>query len=391
MSFKKAIAAVCSVMLSISFVLPIAGQAQSELERVQHQIEKLEREKQQQESRKKEIENQLEDIESDKKSIEQDIMQLDLRIEETQARIDELNSQIEVTSQKAEEAAIKLEAAQERVEERDKLLKKRVRLMYKTGDVSYLEVLLGSNSFGDFVQRLKALKLIVDSDVTILEKQKEDRDLVAAQKKKINEHLTELEGLFAEADALKTKLKDQRKEKTVVIASLEEKEGELQEIKEKYEQQLLEKARKLKQQYNLRDKLYYQGQAFHWPVPGHYRLSSPFGVRNDPFTGKLTGHKGMDIPAPAGTDIVAAEAGVVILTQYVQGYGYTVMIDHGGGMQTLYAHGLGSGFKVQPGQEVRRGQPIHEVGSTGRSTGNHLHFGVYKNDVPVNPQQYFNE
>lgn len=120
----------------------------------------------------------------------------------------------------------------------------------------------------------------------------------------------------------------------------------------------------------------------------HYRLSSTFGMRVHPITGKLKGHTGIDMAAPQGTDIHAAEDGVVIVAEWWSGYGNTVVIDHGDGLWTLYGHIRNGGTVVHTGQTVKRGQKIAEVGSTGNSTGPHCHFEVRENNKPVNPMNY---
>lgn len=125
-----------------------------------------------------------------------------------------------------------------------------------------------------------------------------------------------------------------------------------------------------------------------WPVPSVHGISSGFGYRTNPITGKRSLHNGIDIPAPKGTPIVAAENGKVIVADYMNGYGNTVIIDHGNGLWTLYGHIKEGGILVSVGQQVRRGQTIALVGSTGNATGSHLHFTVYKNQVAVNPLHY---
>ncbi|WP_339060460.1 M23 family metallopeptidase [Tepidibacillus marianensis] len=132
----------------------------------------------------------------------------------------------------------------------------------------------------------------------------------------------------------------------------------------------------------------YNGGQFAWPVPGHSRISSDYGWRIHPIYHTRKFHAGIDIPAPQGSTIVAADDGVVILTSYVNGYGNTVMIDHGSGIQTMYPHIRNGGIKVSVGQKVTKGQKIAEIGSTGNSTGPHTHFEVRKNGTAVNPWTY---
>jgi len=127
---------------------------------------------------------------------------------------------------------------------------------------------------------------------------------------------------------------------------------------------------------------------FLWPVPGRYRISSYFGWRPRPIGTGNEHHHGIDIPAPARTPIVAAESGTVILSQWHGGFGNTVIISHGGGLTTLYAHNTQNLVRV--GDTVTRGQQIALVGTTGHSTGNHLHFEVRQDGTPVNPLPFLN-
>jgi murein DD-endopeptidase MepM/ murein hydrolase activator NlpD len=132
----------------------------------------------------------------------------------------------------------------------------------------------------------------------------------------------------------------------------------------------------------------YSGGKLAWPVPSRTAIGDGFGYRIDPIKHINKLHKGIDIPAPKGTTIVAAESGTVLIASQVNGYGNTVVIDHGGGLWTWYGHIRDGGIKVSEGQTVKRGQKIAEVGSTGDSTGNHLHFEVRVKQEAVNPLPY---
>jgi murein DD-endopeptidase MepM/ murein hydrolase activator NlpD len=134
------------------------------------------------------------------------------------------------------------------------------------------------------------------------------------------------------------------------------------------------------------------GGKLSWPLPKKYPITSNFGSRVDPITGKSgENHKGLDIGAPSGTSILAAESGTVIIAEYWNGYGNTVVLDHGNGLWTLYPHIRMNGIKVKKGDTVKRDQVIAEVGSTGRSTGPHLHFEVRVNGIAVNPAPYLKQ
>lgn len=385
---KKIIPFVLALFM-VGFVFaPAVGQAGGELDKIQQKIKELEKQRQTNQREQDKLEERLKTIRSQVNNMKEDIMSIDLRMGETEHRLQELDGQIQTTTKQAEQAAIELEAAEQRVAERDKLLKTRVRSMYMEGEVSYLEVLLGSKGLGDFLQRVFALKLIVAQDTKILEDHKRDREIIAQKKKEIDDHLVHLEGLFAEAENLKLKLAKDREKLKVVVAELRNKEDETERILEESEKEVLALNKKIEDLYREKIKFQYKGGKLAWPVPDSHRITSNFGRRVDPITGKAAGHNGLDIGAPQGTTIVAAESGLVTVAGYVRGFGNTVMIAHGSDIHTLYGHIRNGGIMVKVGQEVKRGQKIAEVGSTGRSTGPHLHFGVYKNDVAVDPLQY---
>ncbi len=182
------------------------------------------------------------------------------------------------------------------------------------------------------------------------------------------------------------------KDKQVLIAGLNSKEKHLEEISEEQEEFLITSAREMSKLLEKKNKIessYRKGGKFLWPLPSSNRITSNYGSRKDPITGKMGAlHKGVDIGAPNGTTIVAAESGTVIVAQSYGGYGNTVIINHGSGTWTLYGHIRKGGIKVKEGQAVKRGQKIAEVGSTGRSTGNHLHFEVRINEKAVDPMKY---
>ena len=164
----------------------------------------------------------------------------------------------------------------------------------------------------------------------------------------------------------------------------------MEEISEESAKQLTDLAKKASALEAKKNQIknYYKGGKLGMPLKAEYRLSSPFGYRIHPITGKKTLHAGMDMAAPKGTSVYAAETGVVTIAQSWSGYGNCIIIDHGGGLWTLYGHLMNGGILVKVGQTVKRGEKIGLVGSTGQSTGNHLHFEVRKNAEPVNPAPY---
>ncbi|RXT04016.1 murein hydrolase activator EnvC [Ammoniphilus sp. CFH 90114] len=378
--------------LSLTMLTPFYGQAASSLDKINQKIAQIKNQQKAAENRISEIDNQIQVIESRKTEVKQDLATIEIKLNTTQEKIQTLDRQIGDTTLKAQDAAVQLDEAEKRVEERDELLKTRVKIMYEMGNVSYLEVLLGAKDFGDFLNRLDAVKLIVDSDVKILEDNVKDKETIEIKKVEVDTHLANLEGLYAQTSQLKNELKHQQKERTVAIAQLEQQEVELEEVKLEQEQAMLDLMGQMKSALSQKNKLLqqkkYTGGRFAWPVPDSSRITSQFGLRKDPFTGKTAGHNGLDIGAPQGTTIVAAADGVVLISGYVRGYGNMISIDHGGDLSTIYGHIREGGLLVKENQVVKKGQKIAEVGSTGRSTGPHLHFGVYKGRTVVDPMGY---
>lgn len=290
-----------------------------------------------------------------------------------------------------------LDAAIARVNERDELIQMRMRHMYTNGSVSYLDVLFSATSFTDFLDRFDALQTILSSDKQILEEHKKDQELVEQKKADVETQLAQVQELYYELELQQADLIKKESEKEVLYASYQESIEELdktihemEEISAEQEQvvvALAAKVSKLNAEKN-RIKNPYSGGKLAMPLKANYRVTSNFGTRIHPITGKKHTHTGIDLAVPSGTPIYAAEAGVVILSQYSSGYGNCIIIDHGNGLWTLYAHIRNGGLLVSEGDTVDRGDLIAEVGSTGNSTGPHLHFEVRKNEVAVNPGPY---
>lgn len=317
----------------------------------------------------------------------------------------------------------------DRIHSREKMLETRVRLMYTDGTVSYMDVLMSSTSFSDFLSRVDSLKTIVEQDQILLDEHKKDKALVVSKKKQLDTEYKNAKKLYALKQDAKAQLNSKEKEKQRLIANYDHDIAESDEISEEQNDMLVALANKRVALVQEKNKLRaeqaakaararaaaraaaakriassssgaasnsshtaastYTGGSGTLATPvAHYRLSSTFGMRVHPITGKLKGHTGIDLAAPQGTDIHAAEDGVVIVAEWWSGYGNTVVIDHGDGLWTLYGHIRNGGTVVHTGQTVKRGQKIAEVGSTGNSTGPHCHFEVRENNKPVNPMNY---
>jgi len=387
---RKWISTAVTAAMLVSLTVPVTAWASNiDINRELANIKKLE---EQAAANKKAAEARKKELAAQRSRENQSIQELLRQIDEQGAKLAVLNGQIADTTEELQEADKQLEEAEVRVASRDELLKSRVKLMYTNGFVSYMDVLLNATSFSDFLDRYYALQMIVGQDKEILEANKADRKLMKEKQEEIAAKLEKVRGLYAEAQTLREVLIAQEQEKEKAVQILSQQEQHFEEISEEQEKLLAELARK-------RSKLYaelnknksnpvYSGGKLEWPLPGQFRITSQFGTRTDPFTKKKSTHKGMDIGAPQGTTIVAAESGIVLIAEWVNGYGNTVVIDHGGGLWTWYGHIRNGGIKVKEGQTVNRGDKIAEVGSTGQSTGPHLHFEVRKNEVPVDPNPY---
>ncbi|WP_336788477.1 murein hydrolase activator EnvC family protein [Paenibacillus sp. MMO-177] len=337
--------------------------------------------------------DQLEEIQAGKVNVEQAIETV---MAELNMVNDNLNAvQTRITSKEKELIQIQneLEEAKQRANERDTLLQSRMRLLYMNGAVSYVDVLLNATSFSDFIDRFDALHSILSRDRDLLEQTRKEKASIEETKLQAAKQLQEINNMYAKLETYKRELRNKENEKALLLARYEQKIEELEDISEQQEQTLIllaNQASKLeaqKKQQNPGTKTYHGGK-LGMPIIDYSRMSSPYGSRVHPVTGVKKMHTGMDFAASSGTEIIAAESGVVLLAQTVSGYGNTVIIDHGQGVWTLYAHIRNDGIKVAAGDKVSKGQKIAEVGMTGTATGNNLHFEVRINENAVNPEPY---
>ncbi|WP_239615901.1 murein hydrolase activator EnvC family protein [Cohnella mopanensis] len=385
---KKLLILVAMLMMAGLIMQPYNGQALSEIEKIDQDLKKLKQEMERAGHNQRFAENSVKDLTGKQEATKGDI-------EKLLARIDTVHKRLEATQQKITDAEEKLyqtgEELQEAIKQRDnrtELMDSRVRMAYTAGPVSYLDVLLSSTSFSDFLDRYDAVESIASQDRNIVDEKKKYTDEVAQMKVQREQELDEVKKLYKEMEEHKATLEQDEKDKEVLISKLSKEIEDLEEISEEAERQLTELAKQASalQAKKNRIKNYYKGGKLGMPLKAEYRMSSPFGYRIHPITGKKKLHAGMDMAAPKGTQVYAAETGVVTVAQTVSGYGNCIIIDHGGGLLTLYGHL--SAIQVKTGETVKRGEKIGLVGSTGQSTGNHLHFEVRKNGDPVDPVPY---
>ncbi|MDK2920254.1 MAG: hypothetical protein PWQ37_2987 [Candidatus Petromonas sp.] len=334
-------------------------------------------------SKIEEVAKELKENENKQKTVVSEINRLEKNIQKLEGEIDDINDKIVETKSKIEKTKNDLAIAEDNILNKKEVLNSRLRVMYKNGQVGYMEVLLDSASFSDLLTRIDMVKRIFKHDVDLLKYLKEQRDLIEEKKLSLENYSSELVSLMNNIKEKQNKLVVSRGEMERVKKqlvkdhkALEDQEDELNKLAKKLEEEIRRKQSSRK----------YVGGSMTWPSPGYTRITSPFGYRLHPILKKKKLHTGIDIGVPYGSNVVAAQSGTVMHADWLGGYGRVVMIDHGGGIVTLYAHN--SKLLVKEGQEVKRGQVIAKSGSSGLSTGPHLHFEVRKNGKYVDPMGY---
>ena len=324
------------------------------------------------------------------------------------ADYDEKQGALDETVERMEENSLKLLETQRDYEKKHAVLEKRVRDIYINGQISYVDVLFGAQDFSDFLTRMDLLKRVIaqDSDLVgaVLDYQNEIIEIGKQLEadKRIQEDLAKkaelAKNIKLEKVARQQALIDRmNNDKEVYDRQYDEMMAASAEVtklieQKRYQEQVAamqaERARQAQQQSTYQDNGQvvesFGGGGMIWPVSGE--ITSPFGWRTHPIFGTQRFHSGLDIGADYGVPIVAAQSGVVIEAGWIGGYGNTVMIDHGGGIVSLYGHN--QSLAVDVGQTVSQGQVISYCGSTGNSTGPHCHFEVRLNGEPVSPYDY---
>lgn len=356
---------------------------QNNLQDIEENIEKAEEKVEEIKEQKTDVVNQLKAVEAELATIKK---------EETQ-----LTEDIDNVTRELEQTTKRLEKQKAMAVKQEQEMKERLTIMYMNGETSYLELLFEAENMNSFFERIELVKSVVEFDNSVLKELKEIRDAIAKIKDEQTQLKTELVELQTQVLAKKKEIENKKQEYETVKAQLTTQqtlaEDQLDQL-EKDSKALEAQIKKLQEELRYAEK--YSGGIMTWPVAGYYRITSPFGYRIHPIYGTRRMHTGIDIGSNRdssgnkvsiyGQKIRAGANGVVILSQYYGGYGECVIIDHGGGVTSLYAHA--SKRAVSVGQVVKAGQTVSYVGSTGASTGAHLHFEVRKNGTPVDPMGY---
>ena len=325
------------------------------------------------------IGNELSEIVLEIAELNQKILDKEMEIETLEAQEKELMKNIDKTERELEELT-------QKYENQKTLSEKRLVAMYEMKNTTYLDLLLNSSGISEFLSRCFLISEIASMDLELLDTVKNER-----------ENINNLRiGLEVKKEILIAN-KGAREKATIALSNmiilknnriqdLSEEEYRLQQEIEEYQQQLKDIEVEIRLLAIASVSEQYVGGVMAWPVPGYTRITSMFGMRTHPITGVYKLHTGVDIGAPVGVDFVSANDGVVIKAGFNLAYGNMVIIDHGGGITTLYAHGLE--ILVEEGDIVFQGAPVLKIGSTGYSTGPHAHFEIRINGEYVEPLDY---
>lgn len=431
---KRLVSILAGVMATIMLltllisILPTRASAAASSSEIRKQINSLQDDR-------KDIKNQISELQVQYQATSDEIADIvarknviDQEIGLLHAEIININEQISAYSVLIADQQEELDAAEARFDQLNEDCKTRIRAMEEEGTVSYWAVLFKANSFSDLLDRLNMVEEIASSDTRRLQELSDAAQRVEDAQAELAGEKAELEGTRTELDSTQKELDAKRQEADDLIVQLIAKGEELklqQEDLEAEDEELLAQIAQKEQEYNeakLEEWLAYMATyvppttvapsvpisdpngsnsnnsgsnssgsdvtvGSSWLVPCSYKkISSPFGFRESPTSGASRYHQGVDLAANAGTPIVASRGGTVTIASYSNSAGYYVTINHGDGFSSIYMHM--TNYVVSSGQKVNQGQTIGYVGSTGISTGNHLHFGIAQNGAYVNPCSY---
>ena len=314
------------------------------------------------------------------------LQELDNEIIQSQQQLGTINIEIEELEQQILENEKNLQNTQNEYDKLQGLVDERLIKMYERPKLQFLQVLLESQSATEFISTYYAMEELIEYDKQLLETVKQQKRDIETTKKILEVKKVQIvEG--KQTQQKKTQVLENTKTKReYYISKLTEEERNLQRQIDEYNAQVQEIEAEIKLLALNSISEDYIGGAMIWPIPGYTKITSQFGMRVHPVTGAYKLHTGMDVSAPIGASFVAAANGIVSKATYNRAYGNMVIIDHGGGVQTLYAHG--SEIIVQVGQTVATGDEVLKVGSTGYSTGPHAHFEIRVDGITINPIEF---
>ncbi len=385
------LAAVLALLMLVPIFSMIVGNAGAV---TQGEIDALKKQQQASQAKQQQLKDQLAEVKEDQVAAQQKRQILTQQLNAINAEIANIDAQIawydgEISKKEAERVE-----AEAREAEQYELFCRRVRAMEEEGSVSYWSILFNADSFSDLLDRIADVDSVMDYDNAVM-------DELIATREELERLQAELESARAEEQAARDQQEVKKKEQQAKVAEaqklLDQINADVAEVNRQLDAeeagaaeiqaQIAKKQKQLEEERRKNNITISSESGYLWPLPGYYRLTSQFGYRIHPITGKAHSHTGIDVPAPGGTPILAAKSGQVVTSAKHYSYGNYVVIDHGNGNSTLYAHMRSRA--VSEGQMVKQGQVIGYVGTTGSSTGNHLHLEVRDNYTRVDPESKY--
>jgi len=348
-------------------------------------------------NKKEEVQEELDEVKAEISETMKEIADLNESIEKSEDALESIQEKMNTLQKEIDKAKEDLEEAQENYDEQQDQLEDRIVAQYKAGTTTYLDVLLNSSSFSNFISNYYLVGKIAKYDQDLLDEMEQEKIKIEETKASLENKQAEYKSQEEQQKQEKAVLDQNKKLKTTKVAGLTSEQKELQKQIDEYNSQIKQvenDIKKLMSTSNYTGGTYSGGQ-LEWPIPGYYKITSYFGGRTQPVAGASTNHKAIDIGTnrQTGKTVIAAESGKVIVSKCqvnssgkATGYGQYIVIDHGNGYSTTYAHL--SSRKVSVGTIVSRGQTIGLSGNTGTSSGPHLHFGVSYKGTPVDPLDY---
>lgn len=400
------ILALCMLIPLIAGITSLLAVDQSDIDGIGKKLDELE-------GKKARVKNELLSIENDMDSVLEQKVLLDKKINLCNEEIELLARSIEILDEQITENNKKLSDLDLKKQERHELFKERIRVMYEQGGSSYLAVILKADSMADFLNRTKLIGDILKKDKKILSEMEKIVSEIEHTTTRLNADKQKKDGQFAALEASKAELEADYNESIMLMQKLSDKKQVNANLLEKYSQMWAEASAEQdrlileykREQASGATQTVRETQAppvqsetpppasgnvscsYIWPTPGFKWITSDYGNRYHPITGKYSFHTGIDIGAYYGTQILCIADGVVITNTYNSVYGNMVKVDHKNGVVSLYAH-MNARSKLAVGKTVKKGTVIGYVGSTGLSSGAHLHFTVYCNGSIANPLNY---
>ncbi len=381
-SKKRVISILTAIVLSFSMT-PLSGNQTAYGATLQERLEQASKEKKAAQKAQSESKAKLDDAMAL-------VADMDDEADLIRAELNAIDAVISETDEKISEKEAEIAEYEKQIEENDEAFCARLRAMDETNTAGYIDLLINAQSISDFVARMETVREITEFDQGIINEMIALKNGVEASKAELETYRSEQQEARSLVQKKQNELDAKIAEKTSYIKSLE---NDIKEYDRVYkaaaaQEESLKRsiAGSSSKGSTSSGRIVYSGGVFCWPAPSYTYISSPFGYRIHPVYGTRKYHSGLDMAAPGGSPILAAANGTVKFSGWNGGYGYCIIIDHGGGIQTLYGHA--SKLLVSSGQSVSRGQKIALVGTTGTSTGNHLHFEVLNNGTATDPMPY---